>query len=70
MDTLIKKFVSASSKDLPEKMELDEAISLLKTFSASIKWENIYNPSSRDIVYISKILGIIDKMPLPERMAE
>ena len=30
----------------------------------------IINPSSRDIVYISKILGIIDKMPLPERMVE
>jgi hypothetical protein len=70
MDTLIKKFASSTGRDLPEKMELDEAIALLKTFSASIKWENIYNPSSRDIVYISKILGIIDKMPLPERMVE
>ena len=70
MGTLIKKFASASSKDLPDKMELDEAITLLKTFSASIKWEYIYNPSSRDIVYISKILGIIDSMTVPERMAE
>tara|TARA_A100001201_G_C3942185_1_gene156887 strand:- start:122 stop:331 length:210 start_codon:yes stop_codon:yes gene_type:complete len=55
--------------DVPDKMELDEAIVLLKKLNNNVKQEYIlYNMSSKTYYDILRIRKIIDMLPVPEKM--
>ena len=55
--------------DVPDKMELDEAIVLLKKLNNNVKQEYIlYDMSSKTYYDILRIRKIIDMLPVPEKM--
>ena len=55
--------------DVPDKMELDEAIILLKKLNNKVKREYIlYDMSSKTYYDILRIRKIIDMLPVPEKM--
>jgi hypothetical protein len=55
--------------DIPNKMELDEAIVLLKKLNNEIKKEYIlYDMSSKTYYDILRIRKIIDIIEIPEKM--
>ena len=55
--------------DIPEEMELDEAILLLKKYNNQVKKEYIlYNMSSKTYYDILRIRKIIDMIEVPEKM--
>ena len=55
--------------DIPDKMELDEAIVLLKKLNNKVKQEYIlYDMSSKTYYDILRIRKIIDMLPVPEKM--
>jgi len=55
--------------DIPDKMELDEAIVLLKKLNNKVKQEYIlYNMSSKTYYDILRIRKIIDIIEVPEKM--
>jgi|19_taG_2_1085344.scaffolds.fasta_scaffold04587_4 N-acetylmuramic acid 6-phosphate (MurNAc-6-P) etherase len=49
-------------------LKLDEAIRLLKSHKKNLKTINLYNLTSRDMVSLMTILGIIEGMEVPEKM--
>ena len=55
--------------DVPEEMELDEAIVLLKKLNNNVKQEYIlYDMSSKTYYDILRIRKIIDMLPVPEKL--
>tara|TARA_R100000231_G_C5279826_1_gene151244 strand:+ start:46 stop:255 length:210 start_codon:yes stop_codon:yes gene_type:complete len=55
--------------DIPNEMELDEAIVLLKKLNNNVKQEYIlYDMSSKTYYDILRIRKIIDMLPVPEKM--
>ena len=55
--------------DVPNEMELDEAIVLLKKLNNNVKQEYIlYDMSSKTYYDILRIRKIIDMLPVPEKM--
>jgi len=55
--------------DVPDEMELDEAIVLLKKLNNNVKQEYIlYDMSSKTYYDILRIRKIIDMLPVPEKM--
>jgi hypothetical protein len=55
--------------DVPDEMELDEAIVLLKKLNNNVKQEYIlYDMSSKTYYDILRIRKIIDMLPIPEKM--
>ena len=55
--------------DIPNEMELDEAIVLLKKLNNNVKKEYIlYDMSSKTYYDILRIRKIIDMLPVPEKM--
>ena len=55
--------------DVPDEMELDEAILLLKKLNNNVKQEYIlYDMSSKTYYDILRIRKIIDMLPVPEKM--
>ena len=49
-------------------LKLDEAIRLLKSHKKNLSGYNLYNLSSREMVSLRTILGIIEGMEIPENM--
>jgi len=63
-----EKWINALD-DVPDKMELDEAIVLLKKLNNNVKQEYIlYDMSSKTYYDILRIRKIIDMLPVPEKM--
>lgn len=63
-----EKWVDALD-DIPNEMELDEAIVLLKKLNNNVKKEYIlYDMSSKTYYDILRIRKIIDMLPVPEKM--
>ena len=63
-----EKWVDALD-DIPNEMELDEAIVLLKKLNNNVKKEYIlYDMSSKTYYDILRIRKIIDMLPIPEKM--
>lgn len=63
-----EKWVDALD-DVPDKMELDEAIVLLKKLNNNVKQEYIlYDMSSKTYYDILRMRKIIDMLPVPEKM--
>jgi indole-3-glycerol phosphate synthase len=56
------------NKELPDKMELDEAIIMLKALSLGINNRNLYKPSIKDMTYINKMVRVIQMLPIPEKI--
>ena len=56
------------NKELPDKMELDEAIIMLKALSLGINNHNLYKPSIKDMTYINKMVRVIQMLPIPEKI--
>lgn len=56
------------NRELPEKMELDEAIIMLKALSLGINNRNLYKPSIKDMTYINKMVRVIEMLPIPEKI--
>ena len=56
------------NRELPEKMELDEAIIMLKALSLGINNRNLYKPSVKDMTYINKMVRVIEMLPIPEKI--
>ena len=55
--------------DVPDEMELDEAIVLLKKLNNNVKQEYIlYDMSSKTYYDILRIRKIIDMLPVPEKL--
>ena len=55
--------------DVPDEMELDEAILLLKKLNNNVKQEYIlYDMSSKTYYDILRIRKIIDMLPVPEKL--
>ena len=55
--------------DVPEEMELDEAIVLLKKLNNNVKQEYIlYDMSSKTYYDTLRIRKIIDMLPVPEKL--
>ena len=55
--------------DIPNEMELDEAIVLLKKLNNNVKQEYIlYDMSSKTYYDILRMRKIIDMLPVPEKM--
>ena len=58
------------NKELPDKMELDEAIIMLKALSLGINNRNLYKPSIKDMTYINKMVRVIEMLPIPEKIVD
>ena len=56
------------NRELPDKMELDEAIIMLKALSLGINNRNLYKPSIKDMTYINKMVRVIQMLPIPEKI--
>ena len=56
------------NRELPDKMELDEAIIMLKALSLGINNRNLYKPSVKDMTYINKMVRVIEMLPIPEKI--
>ena len=56
------------NRELPDKMELDEAIIMLKALSLGINNRNLYKPSIKDMTYINKMVRVIEMLPIPEKI--
>ena len=55
--------------NIPDNLELDEAIKLLKKLNNNVKQEYIlYDMSSKTYYDILRIRKIIDMLPVPEKM--
>jgi len=58
------------NRELPDKMELDEAIIMLKTLTLGMDKSNLYKPSIRDMSRINKMVKVIEMLPIPEKIVE
>ena len=56
------------NRELPDKMELDEAIIMLKALSLGINNRNLYKPSINDMTDINKMVRVIEMLPIPEKI--
>ena len=55
--------------NVPDEMELDEAIVMLKDLNNKVKKEfNLYSMSSKTYTNILRIRKIIEMLPIPEKM--
>ena len=55
--------------NVPNKMELDEAILMLKDLNNKVKKEfNLYSMSSKTYCNILRMRKIIEMLPIPEKM--
>jgi len=55
--------------NVPDEMELDEAITMLKNLNNKVKKEfNLYSMSSKTYCNILRMRKIIEMLPIPEKM--
>ena len=55
--------------NIPDEMELDEAIIMLKDLNNKVKKEfNLYSMSSKTYTNILRMRKIIEMLPIPEKM--
>ena len=55
--------------NIPDKMELDEAIVMLKDLNKKVRKEfNLYSMSSKTYTNILRMRKIIEMLPIPEKM--
>ena len=55
--------------NVPDEMELDEAIVMLKDLNKKVRKEfNLYSMSSKTYCNILRIRKIIEMLPVPEKM--
>ena len=55
--------------NIPDEMELDEAIVMLKDLNKKVRKEfNLYSMSSKTYTNILRMRKIIEMLPIPEKM--